>query len=93
MESSSDFKNVQPFPFDITAKEGDAHKHKVPCLVVSQFLYLSFVTIIRKTSRLCRELNAILYLVQFLHFCANTDMIAAHKVLIYTNSCYMETKS
>jgi len=57
-------------------------------LTVSQFLYLSFVTIIRETSRLCRKLRAILYLVQFPHFCADTDMIAAYKVLIYINSCY-----
>jgi hypothetical protein len=62
------------------------------CLIVSQYLYLSFVAIIRETDRLCRKLKAILYRVQFPHFCADTDMITAYKVLIYINSCYTATK-
>jgi hypothetical protein len=64
----------------------------MPCLTVSQFLYLSVVTIIRETSRLCRKLRAILYHVQFTHFCTDTDMITAYKVIIYINSCYTATK-
>jgi hypothetical protein len=99
MESSFSFENVSLFPFDITAKEGDVksnkshkHKHKLPCLIVSQFLYLSFVTIIRETKRLCRKLEAILYLAQFPHFCTHTDMIRAYKVLICINSCYTANK-
>ena len=64
----------------------------MPCLIASQFLYLSFVTIIRETSSLCSKLKAIFYLVQFPHFCTHADMISAYKVLIYTNSCYIADK-
>jgi hypothetical protein len=58
-----------------------------------KFSYLSFVTIIRKTDCLCCKLKAILYHVQFTHFCSHTDMITAYKVLIYINSCYTANKA
>ena len=50
------------------------------------------MAIIPETSRLCRKLRAILYLLHFPHFCTDTDMITAYKVLIYINSCYTANK-
>jgi hypothetical protein len=67
LKELSFFKNVSPFPFDIAAKGRGMYKvtnHiniKVPCLIVSKFLYLSFEAIIRETDRLCCKLKAILY--------------------------------